>query len=433
LRGAVLTAAIAAISFGPAVAGAAPDPATDLPGFMRHAFAAACETPPEDAHALAARFTGVRLLGANVDTFRGQAGRARHALLLPDGGELRVTRLFPLGKLRRVTVAYHRALSETRTTPVIAVMGGANCTIGSVRRITYGNGGAHELLILQPDFTSIIAREPLNPPVPEGTDPGGVLVALIDTGINYTLTEFALRLARDGAGRLLGYDYWDMDERPYDMEPARSVFYPLHHGTAVASVLLAEAPQVRLAVYRYPRPQMDRFADLVAHADRSGAQIVNLAMGSNRLEEWQAMEKAARARPHMLFIVSAGNDGRDIDEEPVYPAALTPDNFLVVTSADGFGRLAEGSNWGRTSVDVMVPGEQIDVIDHRGAAGKASGSSFAVPRITALAARLLSKNPEWDADKLKQAITGRGRPSKFYSEMPVRFGWVPDPTDDFVN
>jgi hypothetical protein len=404
-----------------------------MPGFMRHAFAAACETPPEDAHALAARFTGVGLLGAHVDKFRGQAGRARHALLLPDGGELRVNRLFPLGKLRRVTVSYHRALSETKTTPVISAMGGSDCAIREVRRIAYAGGGARELRILQPDFKTVIAIEALNPPVPAGVDPGGVLVALVDTGVNYTLAAVTARLARDGAGRLLGYDYWDMDERPYDVETARSAFFPLHHGTAVASVILAEAPQVRLAVYRYPRPQMDRFADLVAHADKAGARIVNLAMGSNKLRDWQALEAAARARPHMLFIISAGNDGRDIDEKPVYPAALTPDNFLVVTSADGFGRLADGSNWGRTSVDVMVPGEQIDVVDHQGAAGKASGSSFAVPRVTALAVRLLAKHPDWSAGDLKQAITGRGRPSKFYSEMPVRFGWIPDPTDDFVN
>ena len=132
-------------------------------------------------------------------------------------------------------------------------------------------------------------------------------------------------------------------------------------------------------------------------------------------------------------MISAGNDGRDIDDQPVYPAAFRLDNFLVVTSSDGFGRLAEGSNWGRHSVDVMVPGEKVAVVDHMGAAGHASGSSFAVPRIAALAARLLGKNPDWRAPELKRAITGRGRPPRGYAESPVRFGWIPDPTDDFVN
>ena len=79
----------------------------------------------------------------------------------------------------------------------------------------------------------------------------------------------------------------------------------------------------------------------------------------------------------------------------------------------------------------MVPGDRVAVIDHRGAKGKASGSSFAVPRIAALAARLLARNPGWRAAELKRAIVGRARPSRFYETLPVRYGWIPDPADDF--
>jgi len=48
----------------------------------------------------------------------------------------------------------------------------------------------------------------------------------------------------------------------------------------------------------------------------------------------------------MLFIVSAGDDGLDIDAEPLYPAAFGLPNMIVVTSSDDFGRLAEGANRG---------------------------------------------------------------------------------------
>ncbi len=82
-------------------------------------------------------------------------------------------------------------------------------------------------------------------------------------------------------------------------------------------------------------------------------------------------------------------------------------------------------------MDVMVPGERVAVIDHRGADGKASGSSFAVPRVAALAARLLAKHPDWRAAELKRAIIARARPSRFYEIPPVRYGWIPDPADDF--
>jgi len=192
----------------------------------------------------------------------------------------------------------------------------------------------------------------------------------------------------------------------------------------------AEAPTVRLVPYRYPRSDMTRMADLIADADQKGVIVVNVAMGSRNAAEWQAFAAAARARPHMLFVISAGNDGRDIDAEPVYPASLGLANALVVTSSDPFGRLARGSNWGRESVDVIVPGEQVPVVDHRGARGKASGSSFAVPRVAALAARLLARHPDWTAAELKAAILARARPSRYHPELPVRAGWIPDPADD---
>lgn len=58
--------------------------------------------------------------------------------------------------------------------------------------------------------------EPKKPPVPPGRDPGGVAVALIGTGIDYTLPAVARRLARDGEGELIGWDLQDEDRKPFD-------------------------------------------------------------------------------------------------------------------------------------------------------------------------------------------------------------------------
>ena len=90
----------------------------------------------------------------------------------------------------------------------------------------------------------------------------------------------------------------------------------------------------------------------------------------------------------ILFTVSAGNDGMDISKTPVYPASFDLENMLVVTSSDLFGRLGIVSNYSKTEVDVMVPAEQVEVIDHRGVRVMAGGSSFAAPRLAALAAPL---------------------------------------------
>lgn len=409
-----------AVLFLPCVVHA--DPAATL----KTGLAAACAGDPAKGDELASAFPGSRLLEAHVSDFRGRPGRARHALLLPDGAEVRVVRLFPLGQLRRVSLELHAPK------PVMAVAADGDCAVIEGRRLVYAGDAADRLEILEAQLEAVVATEPLNPPVPAGTDPGGLAVALIDTGVNYLLPSVTGRLARDAAGKVLGYDFWDGDDRPYDLDTGRSPFFPLHHGTAVASVLLREAPGVRLVPFRFPRPDMARMADVVAAADGAGVRLVNMAMGSVKRDDWDAFENAARARPHMLFVVSAGNDGRDIDGRPVYPAALGLDNILTVTSADAFGRLAQGSNWGRTSVDIMVPGEQVDVIDHRGVAGKASGSSFAVPRVTALAARLWAAHPDWSAAEMKRALLSRARPSPRQPDLPLKHGWIPDPLDDYL-
>ena len=249
-------------------------------------------------------------------------------------------------------------------------------------------------------------------------------VAVVDSGIAYDLPVLAARLARDDSGRILGYDYWDLDPYPYDLNTAASPFFPRRHGTTVASLLVAEVPDIRLLPYRYPRPDMARFAELIAAADEAGATIVALPMGSRNADDWAAFKAAAARHTHMLFIVSAGNDGRDIDRDPVYPAAFDLDNMIVVTSAEDDGRLAPGSNWGTTAVDLMVPAERRQALNHLGAAIQVSGASYAVPRVAALAARLQAANPNWAAEQLKDAILARAEPAPSSGPSPTRFGWI---------
>lgn len=75
----------------------------------------------------------------------------------------------------------------------------------------------------------------------------------------------------------------------------------------------------------------------------------------------------------------------------------------------------------------MVPAEGIEVLDHRGARVSASGSSYAVPRIAALAARLLEQEPHWRAGDLIAAIAGFAAPGMDRGAARVKLGWIPDP------
>ncbi len=330
--------------------------------------------------------------------------------------------------LRRITFEVH-GLTDAR--PLMTALADGGCGLRHGRAIRYAADGRADVLVLfAADLVTEEGIEPLNPPVPAGVDPGGVTIAHIDSGVNYLLPEIAPRLARDDAGRMLGVDLWEGDDRPFDGDVSRSPFFPIRHGTPVASLLVKEAPAARLLPIRYPRPDMARMADAVRLAASAGARIVAMPMGSRRIADWAAFEAAAAEHPDVLFVVSAGNDGRDIDAEPVYPAGLDLGNMIVVTSADAFGRLAPGSNWGAKSVDLMVPAEALEVIDYRGARGTASGSSYAVPRVAALAARLQEQHPDWTAPELKQAVFARAVPPLERGPPRVAVGWIPNPADD---
>ena len=330
--------------------------------------------------------------------------------------------------LRRVTFEVHRLTTER---PIMMALAGGDCSVRHGRAIRYADDGmAEELVHFDGDLESVQTVEPLNPPLPAGRDPGGVTVAHIDSGVNYLLPEIAERLARDSEGNALGRDLWENDARPFDGDQGRSPFFPIRHGTPVASLLVKEAPEIRLVPIRFPRPDMTRMAEAVETATAAGTRVVAMPMGSRRQEDWMAFAEAATAHPEMLFIVSAGNDGRDIDSTPLYPASLPLENMIVVTSADGFGRLAPGSNWGAASVDLMVPAENLEVIDYRGARGTASGSSYAVPRVAALAARLLQANPALTTSELMQAIFARAVLPLERGAPRLAVGWIPNPTDD---
>ena len=358
----------------------------------------------------------------------GEPRRIVVRLLLPGSDELTVERRQFKGRLRQFRASY--AVRDGHTArPSLQAIADGGCTIRSGRAIRAGGDAWRYLDQLEGDLKTLKWTETLQAPWPEGRDPGGVRVALVDSGLAYDLPLFRERLARDGMGRPLGYDYWDLDPWPYDGDVSRGPFLPVRHGTAVASVLAREAPDAALMPFRYPRPGMSRMADLIARAADAGARILAMPLGSRGPEDWRAFESALRGRD-ILAVVSAGNDGRDIDEDPIYPASLALENILTVTSADAFGRLAPGSNRGAVSVDVMLPAENLEIVDFRGASGRASGSSYAVPRLAALAARILARDPELSAAELKSKILARAKPSPFERRGVVAAGWIPDPLSD---
>ena len=281
---------------------------------------------------------------------------------------------------------------------------------------------------LSSDLSKVKSSEYFNPPLEKQKPFKGIKVAIVDTGVNYNLDFIAEKISRIDESNLTGYDFEDDDSLPYDIDTGRSVFFPMHHGTSVSSIILREAPMSELVVYRFPRSEMSKFENLIEHISVNKIKIVNLSMGSVNKDDWQCFYKAAKSNKNILFFVSAGNDGKNIDFEKIYPASFDLENIIVVTSSDISGNLAQGSNFGSVSVDFLIPGEQIPVIDHRGVKTNASGSSFAVPRVVAMAIRILSNNTNANILDIKSKLISRA----IRSNEKVKYGWIPDPLDNYL-
>ena len=346
----------------------------------------------------------------------------RRRLDFVDGAHASIERIAPEGQLRRLSVEY----SDPWSRPLLLVLAASDCVITTARGIEYDGEHATFLNQLDGQLNQRIESIPMNPPIPKGKDAQGTTVAVIDSGVNYLLPAIAHHLARDPLGQPLGFDFWDMDARPFDSHPVRSVFFPQRHGTRTASIIVREAPDTRLVPYRYPRPDMTRMRELIAHAANAGVRIVNVSLGSNKPEQWTTFEQIAGQHDNILFVVSAGNNGRDIDSQPVYPASLNLDNMLTVTSSDEDGYPAAGSNWGPGSVDLLVPGEHIPAIGFAGTPLDVSGSSYAVARVTALASRILLDSPHLSASALRKTILSMAQPAP---GSFVSGGWISEPAD----
>ena len=108
----------------------------------------------------------------------------------------------------------------------------------------------------------------------------------------------------------------------------------------------------------------------------------------------------------MLVVVAAGNDGRDIDSQPAYPAAIPAPNLIGVaaTAPDDGRRIASFSNFGRLTVQLAAPGDDILSTFNNGGYVAESGTSMAAPMVSGVAALMASANPRLSAAEMRALL-----------------------------
>jgi subtilisin family serine protease len=112
----------------------------------------------------------------------------------------------------------------------------------------------------------------------------------------------------------------------------------------------------------------------------------------------------------ILFVVAAGNNAKNNDTTPYYPASYDLPNVIAVAAIDRAGNLANFSNFGANSVHIAAPGVGILSTVLGNTYHFYHGTSMAAPHVTGVAALLASREPSISPAAMKSRILSSAKP-----------------------
>jgi subtilisin family serine protease len=147
-------------------------------------------------------------------------------------------------------------------------------------------------------------------------------------------------------------------------------------------------------------------AEGIRYAAANGARIINLSLGGDTPDARVSDAIAAAAAANVLVVCSAGNSGRNVDAQPSYPVSFAFPNLIgVASTAPEDGRQISGfSNFGRTTVALAAPGEEVLSTTNDGGYGYKSGTSMAAPHVSGVAALMAAAAPALSAADLRAQL-----------------------------
>lgn len=253
------------------------------------------------------------------------------------------------------------------------------------------------------------------------TGDSSVIVAVLDTGIDYTHPDLAGNMWSGMPNH--GYDFAADAEGNNDNDPMPAPG-PFHwHGTHVAGTIGAVgdngvgisgvAQNVSLMALKVFRPNLYAYENDILEAiefilrridEGENIVAVNASFGGSRFSP--LMQEAIRklGSKGVVFCAAAGNEQNNNDRSPSYPASYDLGNIISIAASDQRDELANFSNFGVTSVDIAAPGVNIYSTSTGNSYRFASGTSMAAPHVAGAIALLASRYPNTTAVQRKNLL-----------------------------
>ncbi len=232
-----------------------------------------------------------------------------------------------------------------------------------------------------------------------------VIVAVVDTGVDYTHEDLSANILRDSQGQVVGYDFANRDNDPIDDNG---------HGTHVAGIIAGVGNNTKgvsgvcwsckIMPIKFlgntGSGTIDGAIPSIEYAVSHGARIISNSWGGGVYS--QSLQDAINAAKDagVLVVAAAGNDGANIRNS--FPAVM--DNVISVGATTNRDERAFFSNFG-PGLDLTAPGYGIfstfipgkslspSCKDAGSGYGPCSGTSMATPVVAGVAAVIASQNP----------------------------------------
>lgn len=306
-----------------------------------------------------------------------------------------------------------------------------------------------------------------------GKSGNGMVVAVIDTGVDYTHEDLvenlwynAGEIGKDASGKdkssngvdddtngyiddVIGWDFVSNDNKPFDLT-ASMIDMLLGggnpgHGTHCAGNVAARnengvgiagvAPKAKIMPLRFlgekGQGSTDGAIKAIKYSVKMGVKVTSNSWGSEGEDpaekaENQALKDAIddARKAGQLFIAAAGNGhngagyDNDTDAKPGYPASYSFDNIISVAAIDKNDGLGSFSNWGKKTVHIAAPGVAVFSTTSDGQyndsviPGMATwdGTSMATPHVAGAAALYWADHPNATVADVKNAILKSAKP-----------------------